>query len=145
MTIIEEDGDGSHGSDMDRKPVILVVDDDASIRQILVKTFQQLPIPCTVETASDGQEALERVGREPPDLIVLDVMMPRMDGFTVCENLRANVRTAFIPVLMLTANADEMSRTRGFLVGTDDYVGKPFSFPELNARVMRLLRRTYGF
>jgi CheY-like chemotaxis protein/RNA polymerase subunit RPABC4/transcription elongation factor Spt4 len=130
---------------MAKKPLILVVDDDPSIRQILVKTFQQLPIECVVETAGDGVEALEKVETEIPDLIVLDVMMPRMDGFSVCEQLRANVRTAFIPIMMLTANADELSRTRGFLVGTDDYVGKPFSFPELNARVMRLLRRTYGF
>jgi type IV pilus assembly protein PilB len=137
------DGDGPEPAT--EQPLILVVDDDPSIRQILVKTFQQLPVSCRVETASDGVDALEKVEREKPDLIVLDVMMPRMDGFTVCENLRGDVRTAFIPIMMLTANADEMSRTRGFLVGTDDYVAKPFSFPELNARVMRLLRRTYGF
>ena len=128
-----------------RKPLILVVDDDAAIRQILIKTFQQLPLTCTVETAEDGVDALEKVERQLPDLIVLDVTMPRMDGFAVCERLRGNVRTAFIPIMMLTANSDEVSRTRGFLVGTDDYVAKPFSFTELNARVMRLLRRTYGF
>jgi CheY-like chemotaxis protein/RNA polymerase subunit RPABC4/transcription elongation factor Spt4 len=146
MPVVLESTDGpAVMSGMEKKPLILVVDDDPSIRQILVKTFQQLPIECTVETASDGVEALEKVESAIPDLIVLDVMMPRMDGFTVCETLRANVRTAFIPIMMLTANADELSRTRGFLVGTDDYVGKPFSFPELNARVMRLLRRTYGF
>jgi type II secretory ATPase GspE/PulE/Tfp pilus assembly ATPase PilB-like protein/ActR/RegA family two-component response regulator len=145
MPVVLETTDVAVMSGMERKPLILVVDDDASIRHILVKTFQQLPIECTVDTASDGVEALEKVESAIPDLIVLDVMMPRMDGFTVCETLRANVRTAFIPIMMLTANADELSRTRGFLVGTDDYVGKPFSFPELNARVMRLLRRTYGF
>jgi CheY-like chemotaxis protein len=146
VPVVLETTDGSAVMQgLEKKPLILVVDDDASIRQILVKTFQQLPIECTVDTASDGVEALEKVESAIPDLIVLDVMMPRMDGFTVCETLRANVRTAFIPIMMLTANADELSRTRGFLVGTDDYVGKPFSFPELNARVMRLLRRTYGF
>jgi CheY-like chemotaxis protein len=143
--VVLETTDGAVMQGMEKKPLILVVDDDPSIRQILIKTFQQLPVECTVETASDGVEALEKVESTIPDLIVLDVMMPRMDGFTVCEQLRANVRTAFIPIMMLTANADELSRTRGFLVGTDDYLGKPFSFPELNARVMRLLRRTYGF
>jgi type IV pilus assembly protein PilB len=142
---VADTADGNAGGGTVDEPLILVVDDDAGIRQILVKTFQQLPIPCRVQTAADGVEALERVERESPELIVLDVMMPRMDGFAVCERLRENVRTAFIPIMMLTANADEPSRTRGFLVGTDDYVAKPFSFPELNARVMRLLRRTYGY
>jgi CheY-like chemotaxis protein len=143
--LLVDDAGGVATDDGADRPLILVVDDDPGIRQILVKTFQQLPIACRVQTASDGVEALESVQREAPELIVLDVMMPRMDGFAVCERLRGNVRTAFIPVLMLTANADEMSRTRGFLVGTDDYVAKPFSFPELNARVTRLLRRTYGY
>ena len=140
-----ESANGESAEDVSESPLILVVDDDLSVRQILVKTFEQLPIACRVQTASDGVEALESVEREAPELIVLDVMMPRMDGFTVCEQLRGNVRTAFIPVMMLTANADETNRTRGFLVGTDDYVAKPFSFAELNARVMRLLRRTYGY
>ncbi len=82
--------------------------------------------------------------KQPPDLVILDIMMPRMDGFTVCQRLREDVRTAFVPILMLTANADENSRTKGFLVGTDDYLSKPFAVPEFTARVMRLLRRTYG-
>ena len=79
-----------------------------------------------------------------PDLLLLDVMMPEVDGFTVCQKLRENVRTTFIPIIMLTANPDEENRTKGFLVGTDDYMNKPFSVPELLARVSRLLRRTYG-
>jgi DNA-binding response OmpR family regulator len=79
-----------------------------------------------------------------PDLVVLDVMMPGMNGFEVCQKLRSNLQTAFIPIMMLTGNTDEASRTQGFLVGTDDYMGKPFSVPELHARVSRLLRRTYG-
>lgn len=61
-----------------------------------------------------------------PDLILLDVMMPEVDGFTVCQKLRENVRTTFIPIIMLTANPDEENRTKGFLVGTDDYMNKPF-------------------
>ena len=127
-----------------KKPRILIVDDDDGIKFIVRKALKLLPIRVEVETADDGVEALEEIERERPDLVILDVMMPRLDGFGVCEKLRADLRTAFIPVMMLTANADESSRTRGYLVGTDDYVNKPFAVPELNARVMRLLRRTYG-
>jgi len=127
-----------------KKPKILVVDDDDGIKRVIQKALNQLPIKAEVRTASDGVEAFESIGGQLPDLVILDVMMPRMDGFQFCEKLRGDVRTAFIPVMMLTANADEGSRTKGYLVGTDDYVSKPFSVPELNARVMRLLRRTYG-
>src|SRR5262249_58213630 len=77
-------------------------------------------------------------------LILLDIMMPEMDGFEVCMQLRANVRTTFIPILMLTALDDPDSRTRGFVVGTDDFVTKPFGRAELLARVRRILQRTYG-
>jgi DNA-binding response OmpR family regulator len=82
--------------------------------------------------------------KQPPDLVVLDVMMPRLDGFETCTKLRQNVRTAFVPILMLTASADEMSRSKGYLVGTDDYMSKPFQPLDLKLRVTRLLRRTYG-
>jgi len=97
-----------------------------------------------VFTASDGGEGLKQVEKVKPDLVVLDIMMPGMSGFDVCQKLRSNIKTAFIPILMLTGNTDEESRTQGFLVGTDDYMHKPFSVPELHARVSRLLRRTYG-
>ena len=109
-----------------------------------IKALLHLPIEAEVATAADGVEALEAIGRQLPDLVISDVMMPRMDGFTLCERLRQDIRTAFLPIMMLTANTDEADRTKGYLVGTDDYVSKPFSVPELNARVMRLLRRTYG-
>ncbi len=123
---------------------VMVVDDDPSIQMVLRKTLEQLPIPVEIFVAGDGREALERIESVQPDLVLLDVMMPEVDGFTVCQKLRENVRTAFIPIIMLTANPDEESRTKGFLVGTDDYMNKPFSVPELLARVNRLLRRTYG-
>jgi two-component system alkaline phosphatase synthesis response regulator PhoP len=97
-----------------------------------------------IVTAADGQEAVQKATEMPPDFVVLDVMMPRMDGFETCQRLRQNVRTAFVPVLMLTASADEASRTKGYLVGTDDYMSKPFLPLDLNLRVTRLLRRTYG-
>jgi type IV pilus assembly protein PilB len=127
-----------------KKPRILVVDDDEGIKKVIQKALGQLPYEVDIRTAADGVEAVEQVAQEAPDLVVLDVMMPRMDGFAVCQKLREDVRTTFIPIMMLTANADEGSRTKGYLVGTDDYLTKPFSVPELNARVMRLLRRTYG-
>jgi two-component system alkaline phosphatase synthesis response regulator PhoP len=76
--------------------------------------------------------------------VILDLNMPGMNGFEVCGKLRANIQTAFIPILMLSASTDEQSRSQGFLEGTDDYMGKPVSIPELHTRVTRLLRRTYG-
>ncbi len=127
-----------------KKPRILVVDDDEGIKKVIEKSLTQLPIEVEVETASDGEEALAAAERQPPDMVILDVMMPRVDGFTVCQKLREGIRTAFVPIMMLTASADEAARTKGYLVGTDDYATKPFSVPDLNARVMRLLRRTYG-
>ncbi len=127
-----------------RRLRVLVVDDDEDIRQVVSFTLRKLPMGVDVVQAGDGQEAVEKATETPPDLVVLDVMMPRMDGFETCEALRRNVRTAFVPILMLTASADETSRTKGYLVGTDDYMSKPFLPPDLNLRVTRLLRRTYG-
>jgi type IV pilus assembly protein PilB len=127
-----------------KKPRVLVVDDDDGIKKVIQKALSQLPLEMDILTAGDGAEALKAVEQNPPDLVITDVMMPRMDGITLCQRLREDIRTAFVPVMMLTANADETNRTKGYLVGTDDYVNKPFSVPDLNARVMRLLRRTYG-
>jgi type II secretory ATPase GspE/PulE/Tfp pilus assembly ATPase PilB-like protein len=123
---------------------VMVVDDDEDIRQVVSFTLKKLPLPMEIVTAADGQEAVQKATEMPPDFVVLDVMMPRMDGFETCQRLRQNVRTAFVPVLMLTASADEASRTKGYLVGTDDYMSKPFLPLDLNLRVTRLLRRTYG-
>ena len=127
-----------------KAPRILVVDDDDTIRRLVVKTLERMSSKPEVFTASDGGEGLAQVEKVKPDLVVLDIMMPGMSGFDVCQKLRSNIQTAFIPILMLTGNTDEESRTQGFLVGTDDYMHKPFSVPELHARVSRLLRRTYG-
>ncbi|MGH9816179.1 MAG: ATPase, T2SS/T4P/T4SS family [Candidatus Acidiferrales bacterium] len=127
-----------------KKPRVLVVDDDEGIKKVIQKALSQLPMEMDILTAGDGVEALKAAEEQAPDLVITDVMMPRMDGITLCQRLREDIRTAFVPVMMLTANADETNRTKGYLVGTDDYVNKPFSVPDLNARVMRLLRRTYG-
>ena len=127
-----------------KAPRILVVDDDDAIRRLVAKSLQGLPVRPEVHTAATGEEGLATAQAMKPDLVVLDVMMPGLSGFDVCQKLRSNIQTAFIPILMLTGNTDEESRTRGFMVGTDDYMSKPFSVPELHSRVTRLLRRTYG-
>jgi len=129
---------------LEKKPRILIVDDDPSIRMIVAKSLEQLPFEVGTALAEDGPQAVEIAGRDHPDLIVLDVMMPGMDGFEVCQKLRSQVETAFIPIMMLTANPSEEGRIRGYMVGSDDYVSKPFNVAELNARVTRLLRRAYG-
>jgi CheY-like chemotaxis protein len=122
----------------------LVVDDVAMNRKLAVKALERLPYGTNIIEAKDGFEALSAVKEQKPDLLVLDVMMPGMSGFEVCKKLRENVETAFIPILMLTANATEAARTQGYLAGTDDYMAKPFSVPEFHARVARLMRRAYG-
>jgi len=127
-----------------RRLRVLVVDDDDDIRQVVAFTLKKLVIPVDIVQAMDGQEAVEMADAHPPDLVVLDIMMPRMDGFETCARLRQNVRTAFVPILMLTASADETSRSKGYLVGTDDYMSKPFQPLDLKLRVTRLIRRTYG-
>jgi CheY-like chemotaxis protein len=139
--------DGTPGVDPEagRRPLrVLVVDDDPDIRTIVAATLRMMAIPLEIVEAQDGVEALERARESTPDLAILDVMMPRMDGFDTCRALRENVRTAFVPILMLTASADQDSRTKGYLIGTDDYMAKPFLPVDLNLRVGRLLRRTYG-
>jgi type IV pilus assembly protein PilB len=127
-----------------KSPRILVVDDDEAMRAIVGEALSLLPNDPMIREASSGPEALAAVGQERPDLILLDVMMPGMTGLEVCQKLRSNIQTAFVPILMLTSNIDEASRSQGFTVGTDDYMNKPVSIPELHARVTRLLRRTYG-
>ena len=111
---------------------------------IVSKSLEQLPFPVEIQSASNGLEGFEKVQSIHPDMVVLDIMMPGMDGFEVCQKLRSQVETAFIPVIMLTANPTEEGRIKGYLAGTDDYLAKPFNITELHARVTRLLRRSYG-
>jgi type IV pilus assembly protein PilB len=127
-----------------KRPKILVVDDDEGITRVIQAALKQLPMESEVFTASDGVAALASITQHNPDMVILDVMMPKMDGFDVCDCLRKNIKTAFLPILMLTANTDQGNRTKGYLVGTDDYMNKPFDVPDFIARVARLLRRTYG-
>jgi type IV pilus assembly protein PilB len=131
-------------ADPSRQYRVLIVDDDLDMRRMTAMVLKRSGLPLSTATATDGLDALEQAQAEPPDLILLDIMMPGLDGFEVCRRLRAHVRTAFVPILMVTARHDAESRVQGFLVGTDDYIGKPFFNAELAARVRRLLERTYG-
>jgi two-component system OmpR family response regulator len=115
---------------------ILVVDDDAHIRQVLTFALGKAGME-TVE-AGDGEAALEQVEREKPDLVVLDINMPRMDGLEVCRRLRAS---GDVPILFLSSREDEIDRVVGLELGADDYVVKPFSPREVVARVSAILKR----
>jgi two-component system response regulator MtrA len=115
---------------------ILLVEDDASIREITALGLRRAGFD--VETASDGAEGLDRWRRDRPDLVLLDVMLPRLDGLEV---LRAIRRVSTTPVVMLTARADTIDVVVGLESGADDYVRKPFELPELVARVRAALRR----
>ncbi len=126
------------------KPRILVADDDPGILKVVEKALQNLDLDVDVFLAADGAKVLEMIESKGADLVILDVNMPKVDGFEVCDRLRKDLKTAFMPILMLTANTDQQSRTEGYLVGTDDYMNKPFTLSDFLARVTRLLRRTYG-
>jgi len=117
---------------------VLVVEDDANVRQTLDSALRFAGHE--VVTATDGDEALDEITRREPDLIVLDVMMPRLDGLTVCRMLRE--RGYRTPVLVLTARHEVSDRVAGLDAGADDYLPKPFALDELLARVRALLRRT---
>jgi two-component system alkaline phosphatase synthesis response regulator PhoP len=118
---------------------ILVVDDEEVLVEAIMYNLVQSGYQ--VLTASDGVTALEIARRETPDLIVLDVMLPGMDGLEICRQLRREKRTSTVPIIMLTAKADEIDKVVGLEVGADDYVTKPFGRRELLARIRALLRR----
>ncbi len=118
---------------------ILVVDDEPDILQLVRLTLTQEGF--AVETAATAAEGLEAIEKNPPDLVVLDLMLPDMSGTEVCRTLRARPETAHLPVLMLTARSEETDRVVGFELGADDYVTKPFSPRELVLRIRAVLRR----
>lgn len=120
----------------DHNQTILIADDEASVRQIL-KTRLRLK-GYTVLTAADGQEALDTCDTQVPDLLVLDIMMPKLDGYAVCKTLREKSE---IPIIMLTALSDVSRRVTGLEMGADDYMVKPFSPKELEARIDCILKR----
>ena len=121
------------------KASILIVEDDRSLAEVLEYNLRQDGYQTTV--ANDGQEGLRQARLKPPDLVLLDLMLPLVDGLEICRRLRADPVTRNLLVLMLTAKTEETDEVVGFSVGTDDYVAKPFSVKVLLQRINALLRR----
>ena len=121
-----------------RQPVVLVVDDHPLNLELIEGCLAD--VDCRVITATDGIEALELVKKDPPDLVLLDVMMPRMDGYEVCQRLKESPEGKLLPVVMVTALGQIADRVRGLEVGADDFIVKPIERVELVARVRSLLR-----
>jgi DNA-binding response OmpR family regulator len=126
------------------QPRILAVDDDPDIRRVLQMILEASGF--TVETASDGEEGLEKIRQGPPDLLILDIMMPRLDGYGVMRALKEKPKWATIPIVMLTAVGEEASRRRyeletGLAMDVDDYIEKPLRPAELLHRVGKVLER----
>ena len=117
---------------------ILVVDDDKDIRELLAEYLSKNNFD--VITAEEGTEMDRQLAMHQPDLIILDIMLPGDDGFVLCQRIR---HSSNVPIIMLTANSDEMDRVLGLEIGADDYIAKPFSPRELLARIKALLRRTH--
>jgi len=118
---------------------ILLVDDDERLLRALDYSLRQEGY--VVVKARDGLEALEKMNTDPPDLVILDLMLPRLDGFEVCRRIRSSPQTRDLPVIILSAKQEEVDRVLGFRLGADDYVTKPFSPSELVLRVKAVLRR----
>lgn len=119
---------------------ILIIEDERDLMELIVFNLEREGY--RVETAFDGPTGLEAARRAPPDLIILDLMLPGMLGTEICKILKKTEKTARIPVVMLTAKGEEIDRVVGFEVGADDYVVKPFSNRELMLRIKAVLRRT---
>lgn len=122
---------------MNTKPSILVVDDEDTIREVVRRYLEREGF--AVKEAADGYEALDAVQEDPPDLIVLDLMLPGIDGLTITQHLRQDRQ---IPIIMLTAKGEASDRIRGLDLGADDYITKPFSPQEVVSRVRAVLRRS---
>jgi DNA-binding response OmpR family regulator len=121
------------------QPIVLAADDDEDILELVAFRLERSGY--TVVRARDGEEAVELARQAKPDLAVLDVMMPKLDGFEVTRRLRADEATRRMPIILLTARAQDADLQRGFEAGADDYVRKPFSPQELQMRVQSILGR----
>ncbi|MDR1190930.1 MAG: response regulator [Verrucomicrobiales bacterium] len=121
---------------------ILVIDDEPDVADLVA--FNLKTAGCKVNTAANGEAGLAKARVELPDLIILDLMLPKLSGTEVCKQLKRDPATAAIPVIMLTARGEEVDRILGLELGADDYVTKPFSPRELNLRVQSILRRRQG-
>ena len=124
-------------SRMSKRSSVLVVDDEPNI--VLSLQFLMNKAGYDVRTAKDGDEAMAEITRAAPDLVLLDVMMPKQDGFTICEKIRANPDWKDMRIIMLTARGRDVERDKGLALGADDYITKPFSTKDALARVQALL------
>lgn len=120
---------------------ILLAEDDSQIREVISDYFSDKGEEIIVDTAKDGNEGLEKVYEMEYDLVLLDIMMPGMDGFTLCREIRKN---SIVPIIFLTAKGREEDILNGYDMGCDDYIVKPFSLAELYAKVQALLKRAKG-
>ena len=121
-----------------KKTMVLTADDDPQLLRLVARNLQLEGYD--VLTASDGKQALEQIEAHQPDLVLLDVMMPKMDGFSVCQRVR---EFSTVPIIIVTARGQDQDKIRGLDLGADDYLTKPFSVDELLARVRAVLRRTH--
>ena len=126
------------GKKQDKTPVVLVVDDNQQNLELLQAYLED--VDCRTIPASDGNEALEIIAKNPPDLILLDVMMPRMSGFEVCRRIKNDPKTSDIPVIMVTALNEFGDIERGIDSGTDDFLSKPINKLEILTRVKTMLK-----
>ena len=121
------------------KPHVLIVEDEAALVTLIHYNLERAGF--RVSAAADGEEALAALADDRPDLVILDLMLPKLSGFEVCRQMRRRPETQALPIIMLTARGEEQDRVRGLDIGADDYVTKPFSPKELVARVRAVLRR----
>lgn len=121
------------------KPIVLVADDEPSILLSLQVLLQKAGFQ--VRVARDGEEALRSVEESPPNLILLDAMMPKRDGFDVCQTIRANPAFKTLPIIMLTAKSRDVEREKGMALGATDYITKPFSTRDLVSTVRKYLEQ----
>jgi len=125
---------------MSKTASVLIVDDEPNI--LLSLQFLMKKSGYDVRTAKDGEEALAEISRAAPDLVLLDVMMPKIDGFSICERIRANPEWKDMRIIMLTARGRDVEREKGLALGADDYITKPFSTKDAIARVEAALARS---
>ena len=123
---------------------VLIVDDDEDARVLLRRALAKSALAVEVAAAADGLQALASVAQARPHAVITDIMMPRMNGFDLCAALRTDPATAHIPVIMVTALENERDRERGFSVGANEYLTKPFNWGTLSARLRELLAAAYG-
>lgn len=124
---------------MSKPPSVLIVDDEPNI--VLSLQFLMKKTGFEVRTAKDGEEAMAEIARATPDLVLLDVMMPKIDGFSICQQIRANPEWNDVRIIMLTARGRDVEREKGLALGADDYITKPFSTKDAIARVEAVLAR----